>query len=76
MRAFHFAKSQLLSCFVMSADGMCNYKGKRYQTGEKWVDGCDYECVCNDGSKGTYKCYNRFGFLHVNLPTILFVFVF
>lgn len=42
-------------------DGMCNYKGKMYQTGEKWLDGCDYECVCRDGNKGDYQCYNRLG---------------
>lgn len=47
-------------CFtIVFLDGMCNYKGKMYQTGEKWTDGCDYECVCRDGNKGDYQCYNR-----------------
>ena len=40
-------------------DGQCFYKGKMYQTGAKWDDGCDYECVCRDGSKGDYQCYNK-----------------
>ncbi|XP_078338507.1 uncharacterized protein LOC111134355 isoform X1 [Crassostrea virginica] len=49
--------------------GMCNYKGKMYQTGEKWTDGCDYECVCRDGNKGDYQCYNRCP-LYYNLPSM------
>lgn len=40
-------------------DGQCSYKGKSYNPGEKWTDGCDYECICEDGASGRYKCYNR-----------------
>ncbi|GFO23771.1 collagen alpha-4(vi) chain [Plakobranchus ocellatus] len=39
--------------------GKCFYKGVEYSQGEKWVDGCDYECVCEDGRSGAYRCYNR-----------------
>jgi hypothetical protein len=28
----------------------CEYKGVRYSTGQKWRDGCDYNCVCVDGN--------------------------
>ncbi|XP_076470008.1 uncharacterized protein LOC143300296 [Babylonia areolata] len=48
--------------------GKCYYKGRTYQTGEKWMDGCDYECVCEDGNTGKYRCYNRCPIYH-NLPT-------
>ena len=44
---------------IYSLDGKCHYKGKSYQHGQKWTDGCDYECVCEDGQTGRYKCYNR-----------------
>ncbi|XP_025115701.1 uncharacterized protein LOC112577005 [Pomacea canaliculata] len=37
----------------------CMYKGRQYVQNEKWVDGCDYECVCEDSSTGFYRCYNR-----------------
>ncbi|XP_076113274.1 uncharacterized protein LOC143080959 isoform X2 [Mytilus galloprovincialis] len=47
--------------------GQCSYKGRSYQTGEKWLDGCDYECVCQDGNTGKYACTNRCP-LYYNLP--------
>ncbi|WAR11991.1 CO6A5-like protein, partial [Mya arenaria] len=47
--------------------GQCFYKGKSYATGEKWYDGCEYECVCEDGSSGKYKCSNRCPVYH-DLP--------
>lgn len=53
-------------------DGMCNYKGKMYQTGEKWVDGCDYECVCRDGNKGDYQCYNRLEQQNLQYSVVLY----
>jgi len=39
--------------------GQCAYKGKTYATGETWMDGCDYECICEDGDTGKYTCNNR-----------------
>jgi hypothetical protein len=55
--------STIYTCITMSTiyslDGKCHYKGKSYQHGQKWTDGCDYECVCEDGQTGRYKCYNR-----------------
>jgi hypothetical protein len=44
----------------MFADGQCYYRGKSYSTGESWYDGCDYECTCEDGASGRYRCYNRY----------------
>lgn len=43
----------------VSTDNKCMYKGRQYVQNEKWVDGCDYECVCEDSSTGFYRCYNR-----------------
>ncbi|KAK3591361.1 hypothetical protein CHS0354_040323 [Potamilus streckersoni] len=48
--------------------GKCFYKGKSYQHGEKWDDGCDYSCVCEDGKSGRYRCYNRCP-VYYNLPS-------
>ncbi|XP_052233684.1 uncharacterized protein LOC127846468 isoform X4 [Dreissena polymorpha] len=48
--------------------GQCSYKGKTYATGEKWYDGCEYECICEDGASGRYKCNNRCP-VYYNLPT-------
>ncbi|CAC5385625.1 unnamed protein product [Mytilus coruscus] len=47
--------------------GKCYYKGQSYKHGQKWTDGCDYECVCEDGQTGRYKCYNKCP-LYYNLP--------
>ena len=48
--------------FNFITDNRCAYKGKSYSPGQKWYDGCDYECVCQDGATGRYQCYNRFVF--------------
>ncbi|KAL8559721.1 hypothetical protein ACOMHN_002254 [Nucella lapillus] len=59
-----------LNCrrFCGFCDGKCYYKGQTYSTGEKWTDGCDYECVCEDSQAGKYQCYNRCPVYH-NLPS-------
>ena len=31
-----------------------------YQPGQKWQDGCKYECICEDGITGRYKCSERY----------------
>ncbi|CAG2185497.1 COL6A [Mytilus edulis] len=50
-------------------DNRCAYKGKSYSPGQKWNDGCDYECVCQDGATGKYQCYNRCP-VYYNLPSL------
>ncbi|KAH3775135.1 hypothetical protein DPMN_176532, partial [Dreissena polymorpha] len=47
--------------------GSCYYNGKQYKQGEKWDDGCSYECTCDDASSGRYSCYNKCP-LYFNLP--------
>ena len=37
----------------------CSYKGVQYSQGDKWDDGCSYECECTDASTGRYQCYNK-----------------
>merc|ERR1711874_24945 len=37
----------------------CYYKGKLYQQGEDWQDGCLYNCTCQDGTNGFYRCVDR-----------------
>ncbi|XP_041376891.1 uncharacterized protein LOC121389362 [Gigantopelta aegis] len=39
--------------------GQCYYGGKAYSHGEKWEDGCDYQCICEDGKTGRYRCFNK-----------------
>ena len=37
----------------------CEYKGQRYTHGETWEDGCDYNCVCEDASTGSWRCVEK-----------------
>ncbi|XP_046570033.1 uncharacterized protein LOC124278355 [Haliotis rubra] len=57
-------------CQVQSTGfyGQCFYQGKTYKQGEKWEDGCSYNCECVDGSTGAYKCTNKCP-VYNNLPT-------
>ncbi|KAL5022346.1 hypothetical protein ScPMuIL_001501 [Solemya velum] len=48
-------------------NGQCYYKGTAYKQGQKWTDGCDYECTCEDGNTGKYQCYNKCP-VYYNLP--------
>ncbi|KAK7493781.1 hypothetical protein BaRGS_00014922 [Batillaria attramentaria] len=34
----------------------CVYKNMLYQQGQRWTDGCDFSCVCEDGNTGRYRC--------------------
>lgn len=38
---------------------LCEYKGKQYTTGQKWQDGCQYDCECIDGMSGQYRCTEK-----------------
>ncbi|XP_060605056.1 putative per-hexamer repeat protein 5 isoform X3 [Ruditapes philippinarum] len=37
----------------------CVYKGQTYQQGMAWQDGCLYNCICENGATGSYKCTDR-----------------
>ena len=48
--------------------GVCVYKGAQYTQGQRWQDGCDYNCVCDDGMTGKYTCTARFvgfGYIYI-----------
>ncbi|GAB1606676.1 uncharacterized protein LOC115210527 [Argonauta hians] len=47
--------------------GYCVYKGKAYNQGETWVDGCELECSCLDSHTGVFSCWNKCPIYH-NLP--------
>ncbi|KAK0051442.1 zonadhesin [Biomphalaria pfeifferi] len=47
--------------------GKCMYKSKIYEQGDKWIDGCDYECTCVDAAHGRYECSSICDVYH-NLP--------
>ncbi|WAR11992.1 SAS-like protein [Mya arenaria] len=38
---------------------VCVYKGKSYAQGQRWQDGCQYECLCYDAPSGKYSCTDR-----------------
>lgn len=38
---------------------VCVYDGRMYKQGQKWQDGCDYDCICTDGMTGKYECTER-----------------
>ncbi|XP_013410815.1 uncharacterized protein LOC106173996 isoform X2 [Lingula anatina] len=48
--------------------GKCFYKGQTYSQGDKWSDGCEYECECIDGAGAKYQCYNKCP-IYSNLPS-------
>ncbi|GFS00178.1 collagen alpha-4(VI) chain [Elysia marginata] len=52
-----------------SGSGYCFYKNVRYQHGETWEDGCLYNCVCEDGATGSYRCIEKCE-TFVNLPDV------
>ena len=39
--------------------GFCVYSGMRYAQGERWEDGCDFNCVCEDAVTGRVSCTER-----------------
>jgi hypothetical protein len=45
--------------FVYILLGYCVYQGVYYRQGQKWDDGCDRRCTCDDVSKGLYSCTQR-----------------
>ena len=46
-------EKDLCSLFIL---GVCIYNGKQYSQGQKWQDGCNYNCECVDANAGTYQC--------------------
>ena len=38
---------------------MCVYKGKQYTQGQKWQDGCSFDCECVDGNMGQFQCTDK-----------------
>ncbi|KAL8615546.1 hypothetical protein ACOMHN_016123 [Nucella lapillus] len=41
------------------ADGMCLYHGKDYKEGDRWNDGCTYECSCMNSAQNIVVCTER-----------------
>ena len=39
---------------------VCVMDGKQYTQGQKWYQGCQKICICNDGKTGAYTCTERF----------------
>ena len=71
---WHRSLQVLLTCIVndfklflvVFADA-CVYKGRTYARGQRWQDGCDYNCVCENEMTGEYKCTERYCYVRVRL---------
>ena len=50
---------QANNCHVYIITEVCVYKGTMYTQGQKWQDGCQFECVCDDAMTGHYHCTDR-----------------
>lgn len=37
----------------------CYYKGTIHRKGDRWADGCEYNCECMDDMTGRYRCTER-----------------
>ena len=38
---------------------VCIYQGVTYTQGQRWDDGCDLECVCDNANYGYYRCQKK-----------------
>ncbi|XP_060567789.1 mucin-2-like isoform X2 [Ruditapes philippinarum] len=45
--------------FTSAPKNVCVYQGRMYTQGQKWQDGCKYDCICTDGMTGKYECTER-----------------
>lgn len=48
-----------LTVVALCVIGMCVYKGSFYRQGDRWTDGCDKSCVCDDAANQRYTCRER-----------------
>ncbi|XP_052786256.1 cell death abnormality protein 1-like, partial [Mya arenaria] len=46
---------------------VCIYNGVAYYQGQRWDDGCELECVCDNAAYGFYRCQKKCADV-VNLP--------
>ena len=44
-----------------ACEGSCHFAqtGVNYKQGDKWKYGCNLNCVCIDGTTGSYRCEDR-----------------
>ena len=61
-------KQLLLACFelyfhdekaYLLLSALCRYNGVAFKQGQRWDDGCDLQCVCEDETTGYYRCNQR-----------------
>ncbi|XP_053375394.1 uncharacterized protein MAL13P1.304-like [Mercenaria mercenaria] len=43
----------------INTGGVCRYRGINFTQDEQWFDGCNFTCVCENASRGLYKCRSR-----------------
>ncbi|XP_069113535.1 uncharacterized protein [Argopecten irradians] len=42
-----------------TGQGHCEYKGQIYEQGEKWSEGCELTCSCENAFTGFFTCNKR-----------------
>ena len=45
----------------MNVAELCEYNGVTFRQGQRWDDGCDLQCVCENEDTGYYRCNQRYG---------------
>jgi len=55
-------KTTQFNCFLLFVLvlELCSYNGVLFRQGERWDDGCDLQCVCENETSGYYRCNQRF----------------
>lgn len=48
-----------MNCCIYLFTDACIYGGRIYTQGQRWQDGCQYDCICIDGKTGKYECTER-----------------
>ncbi|MCI3311043.1 hypothetical protein MP969_25630 [Escherichia coli] len=57
---------------IVGRPNVCVYNNVIHQEGEWWQDGCQYNCTCEDGERGFYRCYDLC-LTYPNLPSQCFL---
>ena len=46
--------------YSINSTDKCVYNGVAYSQGQRWDDGCDLECVCENAIYGFYRCNKKY----------------
>lgn len=49
-----------INCYFYLHSELCSYNGVLFKQGDRWDDGCDLQCICEDDMTGYYRCSQRY----------------